>query len=205
MNSALKNTTDIDMTENNYLIYALQSPSGRLYVGQTNNYNNRMRLHQREYSGCVAIRDAIQKHGWENIKHFILMEDLSLEEANYWEEHYISIFDCQAPNGYNLTSGGDNFEVSQITKDRMSVSGKAAHARPEVKANHKAAKMGDKNPMKIPEVKARHKAAMNSPEVKEKHREAVKAAMNKHENKELTRLTTQLQWHEKHLEAAGLL
>ena len=81
-------------TENNFLIYALQSPNGKLYVGQTNNYENRMYQHQKEGSKCPAIRNAIQKHGWENIKHFILMEDLSLEEANYWEEHYISIFDC---------------------------------------------------------------------------------------------------------------
>ena len=129
------------MTENNYLIYALQSPKKRhnLYVGQTNDYDRRMKEHQKEDSGCTAIARAIQKYGWENIEEFVLIEGLTKEQANYWEKHYISIFDCFV-NGYNLTSGGDNYEFSQITKDKMSASQKA---------------LGDNHPMKTPEARER--------------------------------------------------
>ena len=207
------------MSDKTYTIYALQSPNGKLYVGQTDNWDRRMKRHQKENSSCIAIRDAIKKHGWENMKQFVLIEDLSLEQANHWEEHCISIFDCVAPQGYNLRGGGDNSLCSQITKDRMTAAGKKNWQDPEYIAKQSAAL---KEAVNTPEYKVKHKAACNTPEfkakqsesgkvaqnrpeVKAKKSESVKVAMNKHESKEHTRLAAQLQHHEKRLEAAGLI
>ena len=185
-------------TENNHLIYALQSPSGRLYVGQTNGYDKRMYQHQKEVSGCPAISRAIKKHGWENIKHFILIEDLSLEEANYWEEHYISIFDCQAPNGYNLKSGGDNNLHCQITKDKISASHTGKKHTEKTKAKMSVARMGKQNALGC-------KHPPRTDESRVKYSAGATVAQNRHETRILSILTAQLQFHEKKLEAAGLL
>ena len=97
-----------------------------------------MKAHQKEDSRCVGILRAIKKYKWENIKELVLIEGLTKEQANYWEKHYIAIFDS-FHNGYNLTSGGDSYEISQITRDRMV----ATQNRPEVKANNAARMMGN--------------------------------------------------------------
>ena len=124
-------------TLNNFLIYALQSPKKRhnLYVGQTKDYEGRMKAHQDKDSNCRYLLRAIKKYKWENFKRIVLIEGLTKEQANFWEKHYIKIFDCQAPNGMNLTSGGDSYEFSQIARDRMT----ASQNKPEVKAKLKAA------------------------------------------------------------------
>ena len=163
-------------TLNNFLIYALQSPKKRhnLYVGQTKDYKERMRLHKKA-NNCVDIRDAVKEYGWKNMKQFVLIEGLTKEQADWYEQHYISIFDCQAPRGYNLTSGGKKSLYCQVSRDRMSAKmkghthGKGRRMPPrtaEQRAKNSVAMMGDKNPMKRPEVKANHAAAANRPEVK---------------------------------------
>lgn len=65
---------------------------------------------------------AICKYGWDNFSSEILKNNLTLEEANYWEEYYIQYFhtwmgdsDCW---GYNLQKGGSNHEVSEETKQK---------------------------------------------------------------------------------------
>ena len=128
-----------------YLIYCLQSPKKRcnLYVGQTKRYKKRMEEHQKEDSGCTAIAHAIQKYGWENMKQLRLIEGLTVDQANYWEEHYISIFanrNDSFHNGLNLTTGGDNYERSQTTRGRMSATHSAKREnhqakKPETRAN----------------------------------------------------------------------
>ena len=51
---------------------------------------------------------AIEKYGWENIRHKILLSNLSKEEARQKEIEYISIYKSNTREyGYNLTDGGD--------------------------------------------------------------------------------------------------
>ena len=193
--------------ENNYIVYALQSPNGKLYVGQTNDYDKRMSLHKSESSKCRYIRNAIQKHGWENIKQFVLIEGLVVEQANFWETHYIKIFDCIAPSGYNLRSGGDNYEVSQITRDRMSAATKKKFVDPEFKARHKAALDTPEYRAKLSEAKMGNTNAKGCkhPPRTDEARAKNSAAANKHEHKVSARLSAQLQHYEKRLEKTGLL
>ena len=52
-----------------FVIYMHTSPSGKSYIGQTNDYNTRCRRHKTDMkSGCPAFRDAIKKYGWDNFK-----------------------------------------------------------------------------------------------------------------------------------------
>lgn len=50
---------------------------------------------------------AIQKYGWDNFEHEILENDLTFEQACTKEKYYISFYNTKAPNGYNLTDGGE--------------------------------------------------------------------------------------------------
>ena len=81
------------------------------------------------------------------MKQHILLKGLSLEQANHWEQHYIKIFDCMVPNGYNLTSGGSNCIISDETKKKMSIS-------------HKGKNIGKKRPPRTAEWCNNHSKSM---------------------------------------------
>ena len=97
----------------------LTSPNGKSYIGQTSGtIEVRFRDHKKSSSECVAIRNAIKKHGWKNMKknwYECLDEDL-----NFTEELMISLMGTLAPNGYNLREGGGSHgKMSEVTKKRM--------------------------------------------------------------------------------------
>ena len=100
---------------NQYCVYKHTSPSGKSYIGQTNNLQRRISEHKKPSNRCLAFSTAIQKHGWDNFKHEVLKDNLSLNDANYWESQLIKEYDTLSPNGYNLTTGGDNKKCSEET------------------------------------------------------------------------------------------
>ena len=104
------------MSEKSYLIYKHTSPSGKSYIGQTKDYNGRCVSHKNLKTNSTRFKTAIEKYGWNNFLHEIIRSNLSLEEANYWEEFYINYYKTLHPKGYNLKKGGDNKEPSEITK-----------------------------------------------------------------------------------------
>jgi len=107
---------------NTYCIYKHTSPSGKCYIGQTNNYHRRSLRHKSARNLCVAFSLAIKKYGWDNFTHEILQDNLTIDEANNMENFYIETLNSLSPNGYNLKVGGDNKRVSDETKERMSKS-----------------------------------------------------------------------------------
>lgn len=88
-------------------IYMLTSPSGKSYIGQTTRpIEKRFKEHQLERSGCIAIRDAIQKYGWENFeKDYYECPD---EDIDFDEELLIREIGTLSPDGYNLKEGKNN-------------------------------------------------------------------------------------------------
>ena len=48
-----------------YFIYAHITPSGKIYIGQTNNIKRRWQPSQYKY--CSYFEKAIQKYGWDHI------------------------------------------------------------------------------------------------------------------------------------------
>jgi|SRR5579872_2931347 len=101
-----------------YLVYKHTAPNGKSYIGQTFNYQRRCWEHQRP-SKSRAFYNAIQKYGWNNFKHEILKDGLTLEEASFWEEFYIKYFNTIKPNGYNIRAGGNNSRVHEETKIKI--------------------------------------------------------------------------------------
>jgi group I intron endonuclease len=97
------------------------SPSGKSYIGQTCNYKKRCNDHQNEKNKCTAFKNAIDKYGWDNFTHEILLDGLTLDEANYWEEFCIKEFNTFGENGYNLRTGGLNSNLSEETKNKISI------------------------------------------------------------------------------------
>ena len=119
--------------DNIYCIYKLTcSVTGKSYIGQTKNYNQRLKKHRSgnsHGSGASAIGPAIKKYGFECFTHELLVEGLILEEANDWEPIYIELYDTICPRGYNLRGGGHNGEHHIETKRKISerLKGRIAH------------------------------------------------------------------------------
>ena len=102
-----------------YCIYMHTSPSGKSYIGQTSNYDARCNNHRSSKTACRAFANAIAKYGWDSFSHSILIDGLSVEKANRYEEFYIKEYNTIVPNGYNLHSGGRNHTVCKETIDKM--------------------------------------------------------------------------------------
>lgn len=113
----------------NYCVYMHKFPNGKIYVGQTVNIKQRWK-HGSGYKKDQQplMYNAIQKYGWENIEHIILKKDLTLEEANFYEQKYIEYYKCNIEKygyeyGYNMTDGGEGVlgkKISEKQKQRIS-------------------------------------------------------------------------------------
>lgn len=103
-----------------YIIYKYTSPSGKSYIGQTNNIKRRTSEHKSPTNGCIHFRNAIQKYGWNNFIREILAENLTLYDSNILEEQFIEEHNTLFPFGYNLRSGGQNQFQTEETKQKIS-------------------------------------------------------------------------------------
>lgn len=108
--------------KNNYYIYKHTAPNGKVYIGQTcQKLENRFGKDGYRYKGCRLFYNAIQKYGWDNFKHEILFEGLTLEEANEKEVELIRNYRSNERSfGYNLQNGGNNGLPNEETRRKMS-------------------------------------------------------------------------------------
>ena len=106
-----------------YCVYIHIFPNGKVYVGQTKRKPEYRFNNGEGYKGCKYVYSAIKKYGWENIEHKIIKDNLSEEEANYWEDYYISEYKSQdRAYGYNLRSGGTSgYKYSLEVRQKLSV------------------------------------------------------------------------------------
>lgn len=105
--------------EENYRIYKLESPSGKCYIGQTKRKPELRWRNGKNYGLSTALGKAIKKYGWDSFKKEVLVENLSLEEANQLEQDLISELNTIVPNGYNLQPGGENKETHPQTRELL--------------------------------------------------------------------------------------
>lgn len=115
------------MSDNIYLVYKHTSPSGKSYIGVTNDYPKRCNEHQQSQGYCRLFYKAIKKYGWDNFLHEILYDNLSLDQANWREQQSINEYGSLAPSGYNLLPGGNCREQHPETREliRQSSIGRA--------------------------------------------------------------------------------
>lgn len=104
-----------------YTVYMHTFPNGKRYVGITRQEVSRRWRDGKGYEGQV-VYDAILKYCWDNIKHEILFEGLTKEQAEEKEKQLIKQYDTTShANGYNIELGGDSTgKVSDESKHKNS-------------------------------------------------------------------------------------
>lgn len=131
------------MTVQTYCVYEHKSPSGKSYIGQTINYKKRCGEHRRDTG--FAFASAVRKYGWDAFTHTVILDGLTLDDANELEEFLIAELDTMVPNGYNLRTGGENSRPSKETRAKMSASSKGHAVSSEQKEKARQSSMGNKN------------------------------------------------------------
>ena len=104
--------------ERKYTVYKHTSPSGKVYIGITSIGVARRWQNGNGYKTQPVFHRAIIKYGWKNIKHEILLDNISEEEAKLKEKEYISFYNSNNPSGgYNRTAGGDGTLGYSLTEE----------------------------------------------------------------------------------------
>ena len=100
--------------------------NNKIYIGQTCQKPQYRWNHGNGYKECSYFYAAIQKYGWNNFEHIILIDNLTAQQANQKEEQYIKYYNSNNSQfGYNLTAGGNNHKIiSETTQRKLSVSTK---------------------------------------------------------------------------------
>ena len=95
-------------SERSWCLYCHETPSGKRYIGITSLSPQKRWQNGRGYKKCPYFYRAIEKYGWDNIKHEVLFTGLSKSEAAKLEIEYISKYKTRDKRfGYNMTDGGE--------------------------------------------------------------------------------------------------
>lgn len=83
--------------------------SNKYYVGITNNTRSRWSWQGHQYQKSPHFWKAIQKYGWDNFDHVVLLAELDHEQAKMIQIFLIAKFDLRNPDkGYNISKGGES-------------------------------------------------------------------------------------------------
>lgn len=135
------------MKEKKWTLYCHTSQDGRRYIGITSNLPKRRWDNGRGYKDNQLFYNYILKHGWDSIKHAILFDNLTEEEAKEKEKYYIKLYDTQKKeHGFNLTGGGDSgFSPCEETRKKMSIARRKRIITDETRLKLRNSTKGKKN------------------------------------------------------------
>jgi len=125
-----------------YILYKATSPSGRTYIGITNNFKRRMKEHM---SSKYSFGDALRKYGRHNFSYEFEMFD-TVEEALSRESELVTPETIASRKLYNESLGG---ALSNV------LSGDNPMHRKDVVENHPGIWTTENNPMNNSESKQR--------------------------------------------------
>jgi len=118
------------------------------YIGQTiRDQDVRWNSHKSDSKNPkMVISYAIDKYGIDNF-HFEVIDESAnnIDELNDLEEFYISFYDTFKSHGYNMTSGGEGYLMSEKTKKRISESNKGKLVTKETRNKLSKTQQGDNN------------------------------------------------------------
>ena len=112
---------------NKYIVYKHTCPNGKVYIGITGTaFETRCGKGGYNYKKNTFFYRAIEKYGWNNIRHEILFTGLTKEEAEQKEIELIAEYKSnQREYGYNVSSGGESGNAGVIaskeTRRKMSI------------------------------------------------------------------------------------
>jgi group I intron endonuclease len=105
------------------LIYAITCKmTGKVYVGQTvQPLKKRIKGHLDAVcnGSRLPLHRAIRKYGWNAFEVAVLERCPSLPMLNAAESRWIAELGAFGPRGYNCTTGGEGFRVSEETRNRI--------------------------------------------------------------------------------------
>ena len=93
------------LANKNYCVYEHIFPNGKKYIGISCDAEKRWR-NGKGYETQPKIARAINKYGWENVTHNIIIDGISKEQAETLERYLIAELKT-IDNGYNTSTGGD--------------------------------------------------------------------------------------------------
>lgn len=163
-----------------YTVYMHISPNSKRYIGITSQKPKQRFRDGKGYDGNKYFTRAIEKYGWDNFEHIIIVKGLSEDEAKWLEIELIREFDTTNKNkGYNQTLGGEaknGWVASEETKRKMSEAQKGKHiseeARKKMSKNNgkywKGKQLSDEHKNKISEARVENEVAKgkNNPSAK---------------------------------------
>jgi group I intron endonuclease len=126
--------------------------NGNRYVGVTSgNAGTRWSHHALSVRGdrgaCPLVARAVAKHGLENFEFAVIDIAESREQLSHKEKFWIVELRTLAPNGYNLTTGGDaNFEVTEEVREKLRTAAKNRSDEWRVKQSESRKVWWDANP-----------------------------------------------------------
>ena len=120
--------------KNMYKVYKHTFPNSKVYIGITCQEPNDRWLNGKGYRHNAYMVNSIQKYGWDNIKHEVLFDNLTKEQAEEKEIELIALFNSNRREyGYNIESGGHYAGVmADETKIKISKSLKGRKMPKEV-------------------------------------------------------------------------
>lgn len=100
-------------------IYMIKNKkNGKAYIGQTTQSVFKRWNHHIKSKNNSIISKAL-KNNVSNFEFIELITCFSKEDLNYFEKKLISELNTISPNGYNLTSGGQNYDFTEEVKQKM--------------------------------------------------------------------------------------
>ena len=130
-----------------YIVYKHTAPNNKVYIGITSKTAKERWRNGKGYAHSEHFLNAINKYGWENIKHEVLFENLTQEEAEKKEVELIKKY--KATNreyGYNSDSGGNVHRFhSEETKRKISQAHKGMKYGKDFSEKMSQIKKGNKN------------------------------------------------------------
>lgn len=92
----------------NYTVYKHIFPNNKIYIGITSKKPEIRWNNGKGYKLCPLMNKAIQKYGWNNVKHEILFINLTKKQAEEKEIQLIKEHKCNNRKyGYNIENGGN--------------------------------------------------------------------------------------------------
>ena len=154
-----------------YLIYKHTVPNGKVYIGLTARTARERWKNGNGYKHNPHFTSAIEKYGWENIKHEILFENLSKEEACQKEIELIKIYNATNREfGYNQSTGGE------YASGHHTVSKKMLEANRRIGLQRRGAKLPEEYRIHISDSKKEEKNPMYGRRFSEEHKRKISEA-----------------------------
>ncbi len=126
-------------------IYKITNPNGRIYIGQTIDFNRRLRHYKSlKCKEQPRIYRSIIKHGVDNHT-FELIKECNVKELTKWERHFQEMYKSTGKNGLNcILVATDEFSGGHSEESKKKIS-KKLKGREFTKEHKYKISIGNKN------------------------------------------------------------